>query len=80
VVVAGLTERGMGEDALVDDMARGDRRGGFDGAVARSFGPVPELAECALPLLNPRGSLVVSVSTSTAQHWQRMPLAARLGC
>ena len=47
----GLTERVTVEHALVDEMARGERRGGFDGAVARSFGPVPELAECALPLL-----------------------------
>lgn len=80
VVAAGLTERVTVEHALVDEMARGERRGGFDGVVARSFGPVPELAECALPLLKPNGSLVVSVSASTAQHWQRMPLGERMGC
>lgn len=80
VAAAGLTERVRVEHALVDEMARGERRGRFDGAVARSFGPVPELAECALPLLKASGSLVVSVSASTEQHWQRMPLAARMGC
>ena len=80
VVAAGLTERVTVKHALVGEMARGERRGGFDGAVARSFGPVPELAECALPLLRASGSLVVSVSVSTARHWQRMPLTARTGC
>jgi len=80
VVAAELTERVTVEHALVDEMARGERRGEFDGAVARSFGPVPELAECALPLLKVSGSLVVSVSASTTQHWQRMPLAERMGC
>ena len=79
-VAAGLTQRVTVEHSLVDEMARGESRGRFDGAVARSFGPVPELAECALPLLKDGGSLVVSVSESTAQRWQRMPLAARTGC
>lgn len=80
VIAAGLMERVTVEHAVVDEMARGERRGGFDGAVARSFGPVPELAECALPLLKAGGSLVVSVSESTEQSWQRIPLAARTGC
>ena len=80
VAAAGLTERVTVEHALVDEMARAGGRGGFDGAVARSFGPVPELAECALPLLNGGGSLVVSVSASTTRRWQQMPLAARTGC
>ena len=80
VVAAGLTERVTVEHAPLDEMARGRCRGGLDGAVARSFGPVPELAECALPLLKDSGSLVVSVSESTAQHWWRIPLAARTGC
>lgn len=80
VAAAGLTERVTVEHALVEEIARADGRGGFDGAVARSFGPVPELAECALPLLNEGGSLVVSVSSSTARRWQQMPLAVRTGC
>lgn len=80
VAAAGLTERVTVEHTLVEEMARAGGRGGFDGAVARSFGPVPELAECALPLLDEGGSLVVSVSTSTARRWQRMPLTVRTGC
>ncbi len=80
VAAAGLAERVAVEHALVDEMARADGRGGFDGAVARSFGPVPELAECALPLLDEGGSLVVSVSASTARRWQQMRLAVRTGC
>ena len=80
VIAAGLTQRVTVEHCLVEEMARGEGRGGFDGAVARSFGPVPELAECALPLLKAGGSLVVSVSEATAQRWQRMPLAERTGC
>jgi 16S rRNA (guanine527-N7)-methyltransferase len=35
-------------------------RGGFDGAVARSFGRPAVVAECAAPLLKPGGWLVVS--------------------
>ena len=80
VVAAGLTERVTVQHCVVDEMARTERRGSCDGVVARSFGPVPELAECALPLLNAGGSLVVSVSASTAQHWKRMQLEARTGC
>lgn len=80
VAAAGLTERITVEHALVDEMARSAVRGGFDGAVARSFGPVPELAECALPLLSEGGSLVVSVSSATARRWRQMPLEARTGC
>ena len=80
VAAAGLAQRVTVEHSLVDEMARGAGRGGFDGAVARSFGPVPELAECALPLLKDGGSFVVSVSEATARHWQRMPLVGRTGC
>lgn len=80
VAAAGLTERVTVEHARVDEMARSGGRGGFDGAVARLFGPVPELAECALPLLKEGSSLVVSVSVSTARLWQQMPLAALTGC
>ena len=80
VTAAGLAERVTVEHAPVDEMARGGRRESLDGVVARSFGPVPELAECALPLLKAGGSLVVSVSESTVQHWKRTLLAARMGC
>ena len=80
VVAAVLTERVTVEHCPLDDMARSTRRGEFDGAVARSFGPAPELAECALPLLRTGGSLVVSVSAGTTRQWQQMPLAKRTGC
>ena len=80
VAAAGLTGRVTVEHALVDEMAWADGRGAFDGAVARSFGPVPELAECALPLLSAGGSLVVSVSASTARRWQQLSLEERTGC
>lgn len=80
VSAAELGERVTVEHALVDEMARGECRGRLDGAVARSFGPASELAECALPLLKVGGSLVVSISDSTEQHWERLPLAARTGC
>lgn len=80
VVAAGLEDRVMVKHALVEDLARSELRGGFIGVVARSFGPPPELAECALPLLILGGSLVVSVAESTAQTWHRMPLVERTGC
>ena len=80
VIAANLMERVTVEHVHVDEIARGAGRGGFDGAVARLFGPVPELAECALPLLKAGGSLVVSVSETTGRLWQRMPLSAQLGC
>lgn len=80
VVAAELAERVTVDHVRVEDVARDEHRGEFDGAVARSFGPVPELAECALPLLNAGGSLVVSVSTSTERQWNRIPLVERTGC
>lgn len=80
VVAAELTDRIVVEHARAEDVSRSDLRGTFDGVVARSFGPAAELAECALPLLGARGTLVVSVSTSTMQQWKRMPLVERAGC
>jgi len=44
-------------------------RGSYDLVVARSFGPVDELAECALPLLNLSGVLSVSVTDETRRRW-----------
>lgn len=38
----------------------GDRRGGFDGVVARGFGPPADTVECAAPLLRPGGRCVIS--------------------
>ncbi len=79
-MAAGLSDRVTVEHTRIEELARGDLRESLDGVVARSFGPAAELAECALPLLTLGGSLVVSVSASTAQQWHRMPLAAALGC
>ena len=45
-------------------------RGTADLVVARAFGPAAELAEIGLPLLAPTGRLVVSASTTTAEHWR----------
>ena len=80
VAAAGLAARVKVEHSPLDEMARSVRRGKFDGAVARSFGPAPELAECALPLLHTGGSLVVSVSAATTRRWHQMALAERTGC
>ena len=80
VAAAGLADRVTVRHSSLDELARGEHREGFAGAVARSFGPAPELAECALPLLGMGASLVVSVSETTMQQWQRMALAARTGC
>lgn len=80
VVAAGLEDRVTVKHALVEDLARSELRGRVNGVVARSFGSPPELAECALPLLSLGGSLVVSVSRSTARRWHRMPLPERIGC
>ena len=44
-------------------------RASYDLVVARSFGPVDELAECALPLLNDTGTLSVSIVEETRQRW-----------
>lgn len=80
VAAADLRDRVAVEHARVEDVARGDLRGTLDGVVARSFGPVAELAECALPLLDFSGTLVVSVSTATLHQWQALPLVERTGC
>ena len=80
VVAAGLEDRVVVRHARVEDLARSELRGGFIGVVARSFGPPPELAECALPLVSLGGSLVVSVSESTARRWHGLPLMERTGC
>lgn len=63
--------------ARVDDLARDpDWRGCVDLAVARRFGPPPELAECALPLLRVGGALHVSVSAEGERRWRDADLTA----
>lgn len=81
VVAAGLTARVSVKHSPVEDVARlAEAREAVDGMVARLFGPVSELAECALPLLRIGGSLVVSVSKVTSREWTRMALGPRTGC
>ena len=78
---ADVAERVTVEHATVEEAARRPAsRGSFDGAVARLFGPVPELAECGLPLLKHHGMLVVSVSEATRRVWEQLPLETRTGC
>ena len=57
-----------------------DGRERFDGATARLFGPVTELAECGLPLLKVGASLVVSVSRATSDQWMNTDLTDKTGC
>ena len=64
-------------EVLVD---RSDTREAFDGATARSFGPVSELAECGLPLLRVGGELVVSVTEETERLWRNPILEQATGC
>ncbi len=78
VLAADLTKRVSIKHELVEETARSAREC-FDAAVARSFGPPAELAECALPLVKVGGILVVSVSEVTLKNWLNMPLSL-LGC
>lgn len=81
VAAAGLKRRVVVKHALVEDVANDiDARGFFDGAVARLFGAVSEVAECGLPLLRSGGSMVASVSAATRAQWERAPLRALTGC
>ncbi len=67
--------------ARVEQISRSDSgRGSFDGVTARRFGPMSELAECALPLLSAGAQLVVSVSSATERQWRDAPLPATTGC
>lgn len=67
---AGVLDRVEVRHCRVEAVAReAGARGGFDGAVVRSFGPPSEVAECALPLLRTGGSLVAAVSTGSLEAW-----------
>ena len=80
VAAAGLVDRVTVDHATLEDIARSELRESCQGAVARSFGPASELAECGLPLLAIGATLVLSVSATTRRQWQRLPLAERTGC
>lgn len=76
VRAAGLGSRVDVVHGRADDCAHDPRwRGTNDLVVARLFGPPSEVAECGLPLLADGGSLVVSVSDSTADSWLAADLA-----
>ena len=77
---AGLDDRVEVAHERADDFARKPQwRAAIDLVVARLFGPPSEVAECGVPLLAENGSLVVSVSATTANVWKSAdlsPLAA----
>ena len=56
-----------------------DLRGGFAAVVARSFGPPAVTAECAAPLLQIGGRLIVSEPPDGAGHDARWDGATQLG-
>lgn len=77
----GLERRVTVEHIRIEALAdRSDAREAFDGATARSFGPVSELAECGLPLLRVDGELVVSVTEETERLWRNPKLEQATGC
>ncbi len=78
---AGLQDRVEVRHARIAVLARSPQtREAFDGAVARLFGPVAELAECGLPLVRRGGLLVVSVSSRTRRQWLDADLVATARC
>ncbi|MDG2025580.1 MAG: class I SAM-dependent methyltransferase [Acidimicrobiales bacterium] len=65
----GLGERVEVLHARAEDVAHdADHRAQFDVAVARLFGPAADVAECAIPLVNEHGVVVVSAS-SDRENW-----------
>ncbi len=73
--VLGLAERTEIVHGRVDDLAH-DPSWRFTNhlVVTRSFGPPAETAECGLPLLSFSGSLISSVSKTTADVWMSADL------
>lgn len=52
-----------------EQVGRSELRGTAAAVVARSFGPPPATAECAAPLLQPGGLLIVSEPPEPANRW-----------
>ncbi|MDE0607422.1 MAG: class I SAM-dependent methyltransferase [Acidimicrobiaceae bacterium] len=70
VCAVGLEDRVEVVHGRADDLAREPHwRSTHDLVVARLFGPPSEVAECGIPLVAERGSLVVSASADTAETW-----------
>lgn len=81
VTAAGLAPRVEVSHVRAENLARRqESRETFSGAVARRFGPAPELAECGLPLLRSGGLLVLSVSPATERQWRAADLLDLTGC
>ena len=81
VQAVGLDNRVSVRHARAGELARSpDNREYFDGATARLFGSVSELAECGLPLIRMGAIMVVSVSKRTEQQWRQANLLATTGC
>lgn len=77
----GLERRVAVSHVRIEALAeQSETREAFDGATARSFGPVAELAECGLPLLRVGGELVVSVTEETERLWCNPILEQATGC
>ena len=65
------------ECGRAENLARDERlRGSFDLVVARSFGPPPTTAECAIGFLRPGGELVVTEPPDAEGSASRWPSAA----
>jgi 16S rRNA (guanine527-N7)-methyltransferase len=62
----------------LEDFGRGAGRERFDVAVARALGPSPVVAELGLPLLRPKGVLVIPRGRLQAPERRALESAARL--
>lgn len=77
VAELGLTDRVAVVVGRAEEVGRSGLRGGADLVVARSFGPPAVLAECAAPLLEVGGALVVSDPPGSAgERWPGEGVAA----
>lgn len=77
----GLCDRVGVEHARAGQLSRSRaNRESFDGATARMFGTVSELAECGLPLLRVKAKMVVSVSKKTGNEWRGADILETVGC
>jgi 16S rRNA (guanine527-N7)-methyltransferase len=68
IVRLGLADRVVAVHARAEDAGRSEMRAAADLVVARGFGPPPQTAECAAPLLRAGGLLVVSAAAE-ADTW-----------
>ncbi|MGV3758487.1 MAG: 16S rRNA (guanine(527)-N(7))-methyltransferase RsmG [Actinomycetota bacterium] len=67
-----VTELGIDAEVIVgraEELGRSEWRGQADAVIARSFGPPAATAECAAPLLQVGGVLVVSEPPDDLDRW-----------